>query len=117
MRDLHTWAFLVFFVLIALSGVLVHSRGWRGTAHLDYGGRGGARRDLSESEAERFSMAVRRRASLTIVLALPGVLLLGWFVLDGTPAPLWAGAVAAVLLLVSVVALILLEQTAHGPAQ
>lgn len=63
------------------------------------------RRPLTDEDVVQVNRAVRRRANLGISAALLGVLLLCWFVIPGVAAPMWAVAIAVLLLFIAVVPL------------
>ncbi|QFG68631.1 hypothetical protein [Ornithinimicrobium pratense] len=99
MQNWSTWALLIMLILLSLGGLLVHTYASRGTAHQAYGGTSAVRRrSVSDDEVMKVNRDIRRRANLTITPALLGVLLLCWFIAPGVAVPLWAKAIAVLLL-------------------
>lgn len=106
MQNWYTSAFLIMLVLVSLGGLLIHTFATWGTVHQTYGERPTVRRlPRSDDEVRKVNRAIRRRANLTIVPALLGVLLLCWFMIPGVAVPLWATALAAFLLFAAAIPL------------
>lgn len=106
MQSWYTWAFLIMLILVTFGGLLVHASASRGTAQQAYGGTSAVRRrPASDSDVVKVNREIRLRATLTIVPALLGVLLLCWFIVPGVTAPAWAVSIAALLLLAALIPL------------